>query len=258
MNSSPEMTPKVLPAVIVGASRAQDERAVTFQGDHAFKLPPQATLIVLDPYRTIDNPLALRLVEAGLLTPGAVLVLSPFNTGTYALESEAELAFEREKVQLISQLCQLLGATSVTSDTSTLRIDEDVRKATAGLSRKIGRVTPYKAKGAVTISERDERRHNLKVADSYPGGEPDLEAARLFVATHRLGDPEVLGLVTARAGANALQSRRITVVYEGKQDRNLDIAADVTIPVGTIAGTFRRNRTTRQRVSLDLAIQFPD
>jgi hypothetical protein len=258
MNPSPDQTPPNLPAVIVGASRAQDERAVTFQGHHAFKLPPEATLIIIDPYRTIDDPLAQRLVEAGLLTPGAVLVLSPFGTGTYALESEAELAFEREKVQLISQLCQLLGASSVRSDTSTLRIDEDVRKATAGVSKKIGRVTPYKAKGAVTISEKDERRHNLKVADRYPGGAPDLDAARQFVAKHRLGDPEVLGLVTARAGANTLKSRRITVVYEGKQDRNLDIAADVTIPAGTLAGTFRRSRTTRQRVSLDLDIQFPE
>jgi hypothetical protein len=257
MNPAQGDTPQALPSVIVGASRAQDERAVTFQGKHAFKLPTEAKLVVVDHYRPSEDPLVARLVAAGLLTPGAVLVLSPFNTGNYAHEAEAELAFEREKVQLISQLCQLLGATAVTSDTSTLRIEEDVRKASTGVGRKIGRAIPYKANGQVRISEQDERRHSLRVADRYPGGPPDVAAARRFVEVHRLGDPEVLGLVTARSGSNTLKSRRITVVYEGKQDRNLDIAADVGIPVGTATAKFTRRHTTRQRVSLDLDIQFP-
>jgi hypothetical protein len=257
MSDPAEMQGRALPAVVVGASRAQEERALTLGGRHGFRLPAQARLAVVDHYRPSADPLVARLIDEGQLTPGAVLVLSPFNTGNYAPEADAEMVFEREKIQLISRLCQVLGAVQVTSDTTTLTIDQTVTKGALTIGKKVGRLTPYKGKGELTLDEREEWRQNLKVHDLYPGGPPDLTEARRMVAAHRLVDPEIYSLVEARDQANQLQSRRITVVYEGKQDRNLDIAADVGLPAVSGAAKFRRSRTTRKRVSLDLDIRFP-
>ena len=256
MSQPIEPNHRSLPPVIVGASRAQDERGMGVGGKYTYRLPPQAELVVLDHYNPPTDLLVRQLVEAGQLTPGAVLVLSPFDTGTYAHASDAELTFEREKIQLISRLCQLLGATRVKSDTTTLRIDHDIAKGSAGFGKKIGRLTPYKAKADLTLDQREEWSQSLKVHDQYPGGEPAIAEARRFSEKHRIADPEVLGLIEARTGANTLRARRITVVYEGRQDRNLDIAADVGLPIGALTARGHRMRSTRRQLSLDLEITF--
>ena len=62
--------------------------------------------------------------------------------------------------------------------------------------------------------------------------------------------------MTARGAANSLRERTITITYERKQDRNLDIAAGVTIPQTSADGSVRRSHATRHRVSLKLHVIF--
>jgi len=249
---------KSYPRVIVGISRAQDERALSLGGRHAIEAPNQAKLIIVDEYRPLPDSLIGRLIADQILKPGVVLVQSPYDIQKYAPEDVAELAFEREKLQLVSQLCQLLGATRVESDSSTFRLSRKVTSAKARVGKKVGRLIAYKGETIMTFEEQEKWQSRLRIQDTYPGGLPNLEASRAFVERHHLGDPEIVGLVHARAAENILRERTITVSYEGEHDSNLDIAAKVQLPQGALDAGVRRSCTIRQRVSLDLKIRFPD
>lgn len=246
-----------LPAVIVGVSRGQDERSHQLGGRHKIVYPSGAEVVVLDEYLLQATPKIEELVTKQVLKPGVVLVRSPFGTGTYAPESDAELLFEREKLLLVSSLCQILGATRVESDTSTLHVQRRVTTVKAKLGKKVGRIVAYKGEGQMTLEEREQWQSRLQVNDTYPGAAPDISAAREFVTLHSLNDPEIAGLVEARASQNILQERVITVTYEGTNDRNLDVAAQVQLPASSLTVNGRRDHSIRRRVSLKLHITFP-
>lgn len=255
--SEPEHLPDSNPRVIVGISRAEEERAFRLGGKkHAIDVPSQAQLVVVDPYQQSEDPLLAELVEEQALKPGIVLVRSPFKTGKYVDERDAELAFEREKLQLVSQLCQILGATRVSSDSSSLRVERNVTTVKAKAGKKLGRLVPYRGQASVSLDEQEKWQQRLTVDDLYPGGAPDISAAQQFIKDHALMDPEIRSLVQARAGENSLHERTITISYEGQQDRNLDIAAEVHLPQATVSGSLRRSHSTRNRVSLNLHIWF--
>lgn len=246
-------------AVILGVSRAQDERAHQMGGKHKIVCPPGAEVAVVDKHFLDSQPAHIQeLLSSNMLKPGVVLVRSPFGTGSYAPESDAELLFEREKLQLVSSLCRILGASRVKSETSTLHVKHQVTTVKAKIGKKLGRVQPFNGDGKMTLDEREEWQSRLQVDGTYPGGKPDITAAWAFVEQHSLRDPEIAGLVEARSGQNPVQHLAITVTYEGRDDRNLDLAAQVQLPALSVAVNGRRDHSIRRHVSLKLQITFPE
>ena len=251
------------PRVIVGVSRAQEERAFGLGGKaHAITTPPQARLVVVDLFREEPDPLLASLIDDDALKPGVVLVRSPFHPERYANEKEAELVFEREKLHLFSELCKLLGATRVTSDSGSLLVQQKEATAKAKVEAKIaktlGKLSPLQAQTSVSFDELQEWKSRLGIDDAYPGGPPDIAAAHEFLQRHGLKDPEIRSLVEARTGQNPLKERTLTLSYEGRKDKNLNLAAEVRLPTAVVEGQFRRDYSTRHRVELTLHVEFPD
>ena len=245
------------PLVIVGVSRDQAERSFHLGKKHQIDVPQHAKLVVVDAHLPQRDPLLAPLIGRKQLAPGVILVRSPFQTARYAEESEAELAFEYEKIQLVSQLCQLLGAVQVASKSSSLRVEEKSISVKAAVGKKVGRANVFSGKTDAEVSQTDRWEQMLEVNDAYGGGEPDLQAAERFVREHKLNEPMIMSLVAARGAQNPIHERTVTVTYEGAQDHNLTIASKVVLPQVSIDGAVRRRRSTRRRVSLALHIEFP-
>lgn len=245
------------PPVIVGVSRAQRERSEKLKGrDYAIQAPSEALVVVVDPYRAPSNETVAELIQRGQLKPGSVLVLSPFGTGRYADEFDAELVFEHEKLQLVSRLCQLLGAIRVKSDAETFRLETQSTRAKAKVGKKVGRVRVAGVEGQVDLKIDEEWKQRLVIDDHYPGGQPDIAAAEAFVLQHNLEDPLIRSLVEARGAANPLSERNLTVTFEGRRDANLNVAAAVHLPQVSVEGEMSRQTSTRRRISLSVAITF--
>ena len=245
------------PRVIVAVSTAQAERSQKLGSAYHIDIPKDASLVVLDDYKPVKTPYLLDLIEQGLLHPGAVLVASPYMTGRYAPADEAELFFERENLQLVAELCKLLGATRVKTETSTLNIEEEETTLSGHVGKKIGRLVPYQGKVTGSLNDRQEWSRKLTLEDSYPGSPANLQAAQELISRHALKDPDITSLVSARSGENYLTKRTIRVTYDGTQDRNLKIAAEVALPQVSFGATFARRRHSLRRVTLDLLAEFP-
>lgn len=250
---------KMQPAqVIVAVSTAQMERSNQLGSEYRIDVPKHAELVILDDYKPVLTPYLLELKDQDLLHPGAVLVASPYRTGMYAHIDEAELFFERENLQLVAKLCKLLGATRVKTETSTLNIEEIETTVSGSIGKKIGRFVPYQGKvdGSLTAMHKWSRK--LTLEDTYPGSPADISAANELIRAHGLTNPDITSLVSARSGENSLTKRTIKVVYDGTQDKNLKLAAEVKLPQASFNANFSRRRHSLKRVTLDLVVEFPN
>lgn len=243
--------------VIVGVSTAQAERSNKLGSEYLIDVPKNAELVILDDYKPVVTPYVLELIEQGLLYPGAVLVASPYRTGMYAPVDEAELFFERENLQLVAELCKLLGATRVKTETSTLNIEEQETTFSASVGKKIGRLVPYQGKVDGSLTAKQEWSRKLTLEDTYLGSAANIDAATELLGAHGITDPDITSLVSARSGENYLTERTIKVIYDGTQDQNLKLAAEVKLPQATIGANFSRRRRSLKRVTMDLLAEFP-
>jgi hypothetical protein len=244
------------PRVIVGVTRADQERAFKLGGKHQITVPNRADLVVVDSYIPDQKPLFNELMEQQVLRPGIVLVQSPFISGTYSDETEAELRFERQQLQLVAQLCQILGATHVKSERSSLNVKTVSTSTRVKVQKKAGRLIPWAGEGSVKTEESEKWEQRLAVNDQFDGGPPAIEEARRFLERYSLDDPEIVSLVELRAGG--LKKREITVSYAGREDKNLTIAAGVKLPQVALSGNVRRDHSIRKEVSLRIEVTFSD
>ena len=249
---------KRLPSVLVTISRADQEREHQL-GDkkYAIHAPGGVEKVIIDPYVLPENPRIAELVRKGALQSGAVLVLSPFNTGTYAEEFEAFRVFEREKIALVAELCRLLGASQVETVLRTLNAEADARSLDLSGVKKAGRANLFTGKAQITVKEYQELSQELKASFTYKGGAPDTQAAEEFMTTHRLNDPEIRALLSARSGSNMATSHTVHVEYQTINDSSMELAGQVRMPAAFGAGRYTKTRRLKNRLSIDLAVQFP-
>jgi hypothetical protein len=242
--------------VLIGATTAQIERHRDLREKFGMSIPRDAELVELDDFKPLPAGYKSELAVQGTLYPGAVLVLSPYNTGCYAPFDEAEFWFERENLQIVASLCKALGAKRIQTEMSSLNVERLETTMAANVRKMIGRVPAFKADASVSMTQKQEWNSKLKVGHTYPGSPPDFVEAKRLVEHHRLKDPAIVGLVELRDGLNGITSMNIAVSYDGTSDRNLKVAAGVTLPAASFGANFAQSRHTLRRVSLVMKIEF--
>lgn len=244
------------PPVVVVLSQAQVERAALGHKKYAFDVPKGATELVLTPYGE-KSGWERELVERYSPQPGSVLVQCPFDHDLYALRENAELVFEREKLRRFSELCALLGATRVTSDTNTLRVYEEETQRSGRFGKRVAKKKVAEAEVDMSTTQRREWEQSLAIDDVYQGARPDVSQARELLRAHGLEfDSEIAGLVEARAGQNLMKSRTVKLIYTGKDDHNLQVAAAVTLPQVDVGFKSSKSTSALKKIIMKLHVEF--
>lgn len=246
------------PKVLVVLSQAQQERAQQLRGErYRVVVPAGAQRLLLPEFGELSSWAAQFVAKYGP-SPGSVYVQCPHDHDLYVLREDAELAFEREKLRRFSELCKILGATRVVSDTRNLQVRAESIRRSGGLRKKVAPKNVFAVDASVDSDQKSEWERTLHVDDTYAGAEPDLMAAREFLVVRGLDrDAEIAGLVEARAGSNTMTSREVTIRYRGSKDQNLQIAAKVELPQVGASGKYSRSVKELKDVTVSLRVEFP-
>jgi hypothetical protein len=215
---------------------------------------PQTHVVVYPITKDNVGQALTNILDAGLDRPGTVLIQSPFDLDEYVDAAEASQQFALAKHTLLSNLCQLLGATRV----SVTQIDIDIN----------GRVTTMKAdggnlfaaaEGSLEKTANDSLCSQLSLVDEYEGGEPNLEAAEKLLRSSRLaGDPNMKSLLQARkAAGNALTKRTLTVNLSTEANKNLKVVARLNLPKIAFGAEYESAVKQTKEYRLTLEVLFP-
>ena len=93
--------------------------------------------------------------------------------------------------------------------------------------------SPY-ADGSIEGVNRtfEEIRNKIKLQSKFGGGEPNLEEAEAHLRQYQLlNDISMKSLIDQRRGKNPIQSRELTLSLSEEFKRNLQVVADIKIPV---------------------------
>lgn len=185
---------------------------------------PETQFVSIAPEEADDLTELLR--TQGLLRLGTLVVQSPYNPDRYVPLDTALEEFTVEKFLLLAQLAKLLGAKKVTFEDA--RADSSTAQASGETNVK------YSAVEVGTSASRkleSSLRQRLKGEHIFPGGAPDVTAAKKFLADKQLaGDPQLASLIELRSGDNALLSREI--IFNGTRESSGNVAAALRVRVG--------------------------
>ena len=183
---------------------------------HILPYPPQQ-----------PTPIEQDLINSGIARPGTVLIQSPFDKDIYQNSTQAVELFALDKYFYFSRLCRYLGAREVT-------IKQITRKDTE-------KETTVSLEGSVLRGSVDTKRENKELAslqkklvlnDKFPGGAPDVPAAReLLRKTGLLGDANMRSLLDMRQGSNnQITSREYQLNVTTETRGNLNVLTNLTVP----------------------------
>ena len=196
-----------------------------------------------------------RLLEAqGLLSPGSVLVLSPYRDGGYAPIEDAMDRFSLQKWTALSTLCAYLGARSLT--VQVIEDTESESRATFGVD--VGR-GPVKVSGKGGVKHLENLAAQMDLNDEYLGAAWDLERANEYLATSGLGaEPEVASLVDARSfPGNMLSKRTLRVDLSRESERTIDAALAIKVPtVLDIGAKFQHVSKNKAHYRVTVEVNF--
>lgn len=168
-----------------------------------------------------EGSLLARLSATGQLESGTPLVLDPHRPGTYYAFAEASTQIAASKHQLAVELCQLLGAKSVELD----EVRGVTRDAVVTVEVKGNRAKVVS--GSVRAQQRDVESlvQRLSTHNTFPGGDPDVEAAKTFLLERGLAnDTGLQTLISLRSHeSNPVVRHQVQVSTkdEGRRTRNL-------------------------------------
>lgn len=200
-----------------------------------------------------EDELAVELDDARLVTPGVILVQSPFDASVYLDLSNASDTIALQKAALFCHLCQLLGAKDVRI-ASVNKVEEKAgAKGAAGGGRGPVKITADAAlEGEVKFASA------LTWHDRYPMAEGNIEGARELLRSRNLVQDVVLrNFVDARALPNRLAFRKLTLSLDREARATLEMAANLKIPA-SIHGiaSAQRSSASSFRYSIDYEVTF--
>jgi hypothetical protein len=196
-------------------------------GGNNLLLSEQIYLLVPSYGTTNDNDLEEKLDSSGLLEPGTLLIQNPYNTSDYVILNKASPTFALTKYLHFTTLCGLLGAREVTVE------QIEVQTSTGKQIFKGSIESPYVDKRIDAVNKTfEEIRNKIKLQSKFSGGEPNLEEAKAHLRQYQLlNDISMKSLIDQRTGKNPIQSREITLSLSEESKRNLQVVADIKIPV---------------------------
>ena len=196
-------------------------------------LTDQEMHVLVFPVAEGATSLALtNILDAGLDRRNALLVQSPFDVDIYVDAADAVQDFSLAKHMLLSNFCQLLGATRV----SITQMDIVTNDSVQSLKIEGGKLV-VKGEFGIEKTVNDSLCSQLTLVDEYHGGEADLAGAeQLLRNTRLLGDSNMMSLLqSVKASNNRIKRRSLTVNLSTEANKNLKIVGRVVLPSATLA-----------------------
>ena len=208
------------------------------------------------PYPSQESaPVVQDLISSGIARPGAVLIQSPFDKDIYQNSTEAVELFALDKYLYFSELCRCLGAREVAVNQIKYK---NTKKETAVSFE--GGVPMRGSVGVRTINEElDSLQEKLVLNDKFPGGAPDVPAAReILKKTGLLGDANMRSLLDMRQGSdNQLTSRKLQLDVTTETRGNLNVLANLTaLPFLSLDAEYDRHVHEKTEFTLTIKVDF--
>lgn len=168
------------------------------------------------------------LLRRGQLILDHALIRDPLRHGAYVAPGDADWAIASTKATLFSELCQLLGARTI----SVEMINEKSRRGTLSVSLKAGKPLGPSGEGSVKKETLERLVAGMALGDDFVGSEPDLAQAKaLLYETGLDGDATMSRLVRSRANTgNRIARSTFRVNLSTEAIRTLEVAAKVKVP----------------------------
>lgn len=245
-----EVPPKKRKAILVISPHELDRLDYIPEGSELL-LNEQVYLLVSS-YVTTSN-LEEKLDSSGLLEPGNLLIQSPYDTSDYVMLDKASPTFALTKYLHFTTLCGLLGAREVT-------VEQIEVKTLAGKQIFKGSIDSPYTDGSIEAANRtfEEIRNNIKLQSKFGGGEPSLEEAEAHLRQyHLLNDISMKSLIDQRKGKNPIKSRKLTLSLSEESKKNLQVVADIRIPVyANLQAQVENVRKEVYEFTLTIGVEF--
>ena len=204
-----------------------DIDALRFEKDGPELLLDEETYIL--PYPPQQSaPVVQDLINSGIARPGTVLIQSPFDKDIYQNSTQAMELFALDKHFYFSRLCRYLGAREVTIEQIKCKKTKD--ETTVSLEGSV--LLRGSASAKIKNKELASLQEKLVLKDKFPGGAPDVPAAReLLRKTGLLGDANMRSLLDMRQGSNnQITSRELQLNVTTETQGNLNVLVNLTVP----------------------------
>lgn len=211
-------------------------------------------LLVLDGVPLIEPALNARMLDQFALQPGTRLVQNPYMHDRYFLYDEAPQEIAVAKTLCVAEVCHMLGAisfkvTQISEGSSERGWQADGAGPVKGTLTKLG----------VGRSAETQLARRIALEDTSTGGEPDVSAARRYLAeTHLSGDSVLSALVdTVGFAGNKLVSRTLTIDASREGRSALELAASLNVKkVGKFGASGGPTNKQVEQLNITYAINF--
>tara|TARA_R110000787_G_scaffold86057_11_gene183396 strand:+ start:10897 stop:11661 length:765 start_codon:yes stop_codon:yes gene_type:complete len=196
------------------------------------------------------------ILASGLARPGTILIQSPFDHNEYVDAAEASQYFALAKHTILSNFCQLLGATRV----SVTQMDVVTNGKVQTIKLEAG-VEAYAAKGGGEFENEmtEKLSSQISLVDEYTGSDADTDSAEVLLRScHLMGDSNMKSLLQARkAVGNPLTRRTIQVNLSTEANKNLKVVGRLEIPTATVSAEYKSTLEQTTEYKLTLEVLFP-
>ena len=239
---------------IVMVLKPEDIEALRFDEDGPALLLNEEVHILSSQPSNSDSDVQ-RLIDQGLVKPGAVLVQNPFDKNLYQDKPEAVEQFALAKHLYFSTLCGLLGAREV--EVKQIRRKKGERENSVSVE---GGIPVAGVEGSGESKELESFRSRLALKDEFEGSEPDVEAAtQLLQRTGLFGDANMRGLLDIFQGQNIrIKSRTLELSLTTEVNRNLKVLANLKVPkfLASLEADYDSKVQEQTEYTLNIAVSW--
>ncbi len=235
---------------IVMVLKPEDIEALRFDEDGPALLLNEEVHILSSQPSNPDSDVQ-RLIDQGLVNPGAILVQNPFDKNLYQDKPEAVEQFALDKHLHFSTLCGLLGAREV--EIKQIRKKKGERETSVSVE---GGIPVMGVEGSGESKELESFHSQLTLKDEFEGSEPDMEAAtELLQRTGLSGDANMRGLLDIYI---RIKSRTLELNLTTEVHRNLKVLANLKVPsyLASLEADYDRKVHEQTEYILTITVNF--
>lgn len=204
-----------------------------------------------------NHPVLTKLDNKNQLKNGNILSQDYDDDNGYLIYDIAIKKTAEAQLTRFSELCQLLGAKSVTiQTTTTINQDENI-EANIDTSIKAAEMNAHAKNQVINELMREMEQKTL-----FDGnGEQDLEKAEKLISTKYFDDNEhILSLYRmAKSQKNKIQSQKVKIRLAEKACKNLSIMANIDLPLfkKTIgSANLEKIKNVSQIIEIEYLVEF--
>lgn len=237
----------------------EDEKALNYK----YKLPFQ-----------LDSNVVVKSIEYGVEdlkdkgvklvgprpTKDTIYYLHPYKDNEYVHESQGEMYFLKEKLDLYRKVGYLLGAKSI----STKVILSESKKISIDVEGKL-QIKLIKAESNVHFSEQSKYKSSLEISEKYNQKEnydlnKNIDELRIIIDKLNLHhETDITSLIDARDSRTSgveLSERKVKSEISSEYNRLLQVSAQLSSPVFSVGVDFKRSLETLNKLNINIEFEF--